>query len=323
MKKLTETQAKTFGEWGYLALEKHFTKMVKHESGVLKDKDPEELHQMRVGSRRLRSAMAGFAPALSLAKTLQDKTIGKISRILGSLRDIDVLLDILENKYKPSLPKSEQKQLDKALKKLHERRHDAFNQVKTLLKEELYPEFKEKFSQWLDEPTYQELAALPMGYILPDLLLPEISKFLIHPAWLAGVTITENKFTFLDASQTNEAQKLIDYQAEKLHDLRKEAKRGRYQMELFTQFYPESYQEYLQDIKLLQEVLGDLQDAHVLGEFLSEIFHEDLSEAAPNLNTQLAETIDQRFHDWQKLQQKFLDVEYRQGFKQAIQRPNL
>ena len=321
MEKLTEKQAKTFGEWGYLALEKHFAKMLKHETGVLKDKDPEELHQMRVGSRRLRSGMGGFDRALSLPKTIQDKTLKKIARILGALRDIDVLLDILENKYRPTLPKSEQKQLDKAVKQLNERRQDALNEVKTLLKEDFYSEFKQKFFDWLEDPTYQDLAALPISYILPDLLLPEVSNFLIHPAWLVGVNTKESEFTFLTLLDKEGIEKVLISQGEILHDLRKEAKRVRYQMELFTHFYSEHYEEYLQEVKQLQEVLGDIQDAHVLGEFLSEIFEENLAKAAPNLDTQLRETSYDKFKDWQQLQKKFLNLEYRQKFKQAIQHP--
>ncbi len=57
-------------EWAYIAIAKHSRKILKYEAGVLQDKDPEELHQMRVGMRRLRSAIAGFAVAIDLPKTV-------------------------------------------------------------------------------------------------------------------------------------------------------------------------------------------------------------------------------------------------------------
>lgn len=60
MKVRTQSKTNTLGDWSALALDKHFHKVLKHEDDVLKDKDPEALHQMRVGMRRLRSAITGF-----------------------------------------------------------------------------------------------------------------------------------------------------------------------------------------------------------------------------------------------------------------------
>jgi CHAD domain-containing protein len=56
-----------------LAIEKHFKKTIKYEKDVLQDQDPENLHQMRVGMRRLRSAATGFSPALALPKPAQEQ----------------------------------------------------------------------------------------------------------------------------------------------------------------------------------------------------------------------------------------------------------
>ncbi len=77
----TQTKMKFLGDWASLAIKKHLEKIVKHEADVLKDRDPEDLHQMRVGMRRLRSAITGFAPALELPKPAQEKKIGKIARL--------------------------------------------------------------------------------------------------------------------------------------------------------------------------------------------------------------------------------------------------
>lgn len=34
--------AVTFGDWGKIAVEKYYKKILKHEAAVLKDKDPED-----------------------------------------------------------------------------------------------------------------------------------------------------------------------------------------------------------------------------------------------------------------------------------------
>ena len=138
-----KTQSKTLGDWASIAIGKHLQKVVKHENDVLTDKNPEDLHQMRVGMRRLRSAITGFSPALKLPKSATEKKIGKIARTLGLLRDLDVLGDALENDYKPSLPAKEQKYLQKALLHLHKQRHSALVEVKETLHSKRYKLLKE------------------------------------------------------------------------------------------------------------------------------------------------------------------------------------
>ncbi len=73
-----KNNAVTLGEWANIALIKHTGKILKYESKVIKDRDPEDLHQMRVGMRRLRSAITGFAVALDLPKTVNEKIIAKL-----------------------------------------------------------------------------------------------------------------------------------------------------------------------------------------------------------------------------------------------------
>ncbi len=42
-----QDRAVTLKEWAKIAISKHSRKMLKYEAGVIKDKDPEDLHQMR------------------------------------------------------------------------------------------------------------------------------------------------------------------------------------------------------------------------------------------------------------------------------------
>ncbi|WP_210407691.1 CHAD domain-containing protein, partial [Hydrocoleum sp. CS-953] len=180
-------QVNSLGDWASLAFEKHFQKTLKHEPEVLKDRDPEELHQMRVGMRRLRSAAQGFGPVVALPKAAQDQKIGKIARCLGGLRDLDVLLEALENRYKPNLPTLEQIELDKAMQQLRKQRRHAFKKVRAILGDKSYLMLKQKLQEWLDSPIYTDISQLPIQEVLPDLLLPEISKLFLHPGWLVGV----------------------------------------------------------------------------------------------------------------------------------------
>ena len=316
-----QKNAKTFGDWAYIAIELNYHKILEHEKEVLKDKDPEELHQMRVRMRRLRSAIGGFSPALNLPKTAREKKVGKIAKILGTLRDLDVLGETLENQYKPILLPVEQKEIDRALKYFKKQRYLAFKQVQIALNGDTYQDLKKGFENWLKDPQYQLIADINIQAILPDLLLPQIGKLLLHPAWLIGTNLEAGEVTIRDGLESQEVEKLLETQGLSLHDLRKEAKRTRYLMELFTQFYNTEYKTYLSDIKIIQSVLGEIQDSFVLGNFITEVFSKDFHKTMPGLASQLTKCRYDKWQQWQQLQQKFLTPQTRQDLHKTIFHP--
>ncbi len=317
----TRTNTKSLGNWASLAIQKHFQKFIKHEANVLKDRSPEDLHQMRVGMRRLRSAITGFAPALDLPKSAQEKKIGKIARRLGQLRDLDVLREALENHYKPALPSKEQKSLETALEHLDKQRRQTLAQVKETLEHDRYQSLKQSLKKWLKQPSYKEIAQIPIQEVLPDLLLPEVSKLLLHPGWLVGTEVKEGEIHILKDLEPKMVEQKLAEKGPDLHSLRKETKRIRYQMEVFSDFYGESYAAYLQDVKAIQEILGQMQDSFVLAEFLTDVLQSEIKSLLPTLADQLAQTSYQAWQQWQPLQQRYLNLEVRKGFHLAILQP--
>lgn len=315
----TLTKTNTLGDWASLAIKKHFEKVLKHEDNVLKDRDPEDLHQMRVGMRRLRSTMNSFASAILLPKLAQEKRIGKIAHTLGNLRDLDVLREALENRYKPTLPSEEQKSLKIALVYLDKKRRQVLEEVKNTLKRDRYQFFKESLHEWLLQPKYQEIAQMPIQEVLPDLLLPEVSKLLLHSGWLIGTTINNGKIDVLKVEPALVGQ--LTEQGAVLHSLRKETKRLRYQMEVFDNFYGSTYEAYLEDVKTIQALLGQIQDAVVLSEFLTDAMKVKIESVLPTLVEQLAQESYQAWQQWQTLQQRYLNLEIRKGLHLAILQP--
>lgn len=319
MVQLVSETTNTFGDWAYVAISKHFKKFQKYENKVLKDKDPEDLHQMRVGMRRLRSAINGFSLGLKLPKKAGEKKVGKIAKILGELRDLDVLLDTLNNQYKSYLPSSEQSFLEQILKEISKRRVKAFNKVKSILNSDDYINLKESLKQWLEKPNYQTIANIKIEYILPDLLLPNISKLLLDKGWLVGVELTEGDYKIKENFTVEEVEFILNTEGEYLHELRKEAKKTRYQMELFTDFYGEDYQLYLKDIKEIQTILGDIQDSVVLNDVLQDILGKNFTTKMPIFLQLLKDNRYKKWQDWLNLQTLFLNNDYRQKLRQAIQ----
>ncbi|MEH2263251.1 CHAD domain-containing protein [Nostoc sp.] len=321
MKLATKTTVKTLGDYAYQAIQKHVKKTWKWEKSVKKDEDPEALHQMRVGMRRLRTAVTRFELALDFSKPVSDKNIGKIARRLGNLRDLDVLKESLENNYKPKLPRKEQESLQTAFTALAKQREDVLSSVQKTLKDESYKSLKETLDKWLDKPSYLPLASITIQQVLPDLLLPEVSNFLLHPGWLVGTQFVDSELKIQKNWEPEKIEKQLTTEGEFLHSLRKEAKRIRYQMELFTDLYGESYEAYLTEVKSIQEILGTMQDSAVLTDWLANVFKSEIQTELPTLATLLTENRYQSWQEWQPLQERYLKAETRHSFHLTILHP--
>lgn len=314
----------SLGEGASKAIEQFFEKILQHEVGVLQDEDPEELHQMRVGMRRLRSAVVGFAPAVKLPKEVNDKNISKFSRCLGQLRDLDVLLAALKNDYQPILPEEEEAILEKALAKFNKQRRRAFKEVRVILKDPKYSKFKQGLELWLKEPEYHAIASLPITDVIPDLLLPQISQLLLHPGWLVKAenhNLDSNNGSALALASNNSDGPSLTFppgEEKKLHSLRKQVKRVRYLMNLFTDFYGQTYNVYLEDMKSIQEHLGEFQDSVVLEEFLAKIYEDKIDIVLPSLSAKLRENRWQQWQSWQVLQRRYGNPQICHNFRSEI-----
>ncbi|VEP12470.1 conserved hypothetical protein [Hyella patelloides LEGE 07179] len=311
----------TLGEWAYIAIANQYNRYNQYEKEVLKDKDPEHLHKMRVGMRRLRSIIACFALAVDLPTNVTPTSIGKVAKILGKLRDIDVLQETLVTQYQPHIPKSEQKSLEIVFKKLKKQRKSAFKAVSKTLKGKSYSKLQNNFQLWLDNPKYQSIAALDVKQILPDLLLPQISYLLLHPGWLIGLDITDGAIAFFDIKKITMENDISLTQEKILHDLRKVAKQTRYNMELFQELYCPTYSNYLEEIKEIQIVLGMIQDYFILEQFLQQILKQKIAQTMPTLNEILREKRQQQWQKWQTKQEDFLNIFKRQDLRTVVQYP--
>ncbi|MEB3161033.1 MAG: CHAD domain-containing protein, partial [Synechocystis sp.] len=283
---------------------------------------PEDLHQLRVGMRRLRSAIAGFGMAVELPDSITEKKIGAMARVLGGQRDNDVLQEILAERYYPYLPEAEQKPLNRVIKQLKKDRKQAFKATRKLLTQGKFIEFKHQWETWLAAPQISPIGELPIAPLLPDLLLPQLSQFFLHPGWLIGTEIdTENTHGLgrrcLDLSAMV-IQTQLNNQEKTLHDLRKVAKRTRYQMELFSDCYSDDYQQLLNQVKQVQEILGNLQDSFVLRQLIEDYLDVDLARLSPQLDAIFQGDRRQCWAQWQSIQTQLIDSNYRQHCRQLI-----
>jgi CHAD domain-containing protein len=324
----TQKDSETFAECAHQAIAKHYKKITKHEPDVVADKDPEALHQMRVGIRRLRSTLQVFANVLDLPEAGSEKNIGRIGRDLGKVRDIDVLQDDLANIYAPALPEAEQQSLKKVFKYLAKKRKRALKKMRSLLTGALYQNFVFAYDNWLTQPTYQttsgdsdvNFADLAAEFVIPDLLIPLLSQLFMHPGWLVGTKLVDGSLE-ISAIAPEELESQLKIHDEALHDLRKQIKRVRYQTEFFTDFYGEDYANEIKHFQDAQEALGKLQDSFVLEMLLAKALGKNVETKMPIFSEQLRQ---QRVKAWQELrpiQALYIDRQFRDRLIELMLKP--
>jgi triphosphatase len=81
------------GEAAFAVLRKHFAAFLAKESGTRLGEDPEDLHDMRVATRRLRAAIALFEDVLPLRAGRLRTELAWLAALLGDVRDLDVQLE--------------------------------------------------------------------------------------------------------------------------------------------------------------------------------------------------------------------------------------
>ncbi|MBE9029639.1 CHAD domain-containing protein [filamentous cyanobacterium LEGE 11480] len=288
----------TLGDYVYRLVKKQFTHMMREESAVLADQDPEPLHQMRINARRLRSTMELFEAVVEMPAAYQPQHLRKFNRTLGKLRNLDVVMARLQQDYYPSLPPDEQKSLAWCLKKLRKQRRQALKSVKKTLQRQSFSQY---YEHWLKSPRYREAAGRSLTQTLPHLLMPKLAHFLAHPAWSISADTCNGD------NQTN------------LHDLRKVVKHLRYQLEGVKDRGSEDSVEWIASFKLLQDCLGTIQDLAVLRQVivatlpkvgrsllqLEAIFHQQQAAALA---------------DWERLRQPYLQPQYQYQCYQRVLR---
>ncbi|MDS3861858.1 CHAD domain-containing protein [Thermosynechococcaceae cyanobacterium BACA0444] len=311
----------TLSNTAYQALHRHLRKVSKFEPGVLRDRDVDAIHQMRVGLRRLRTALEVFIPYLVLPKTITVRRVKDLSGVLSPVRDLDVMAETLKTDYYPALPQTEQSQLSKLIKKISKQREIFLDRAIQILRGDRYQKLQLGLQEWLAQPQYQPAGEISVSTVSPDLLLPLLSKVLLHPAWQIAVQwITPQEPELIRVEQPGQ---LLQHEGERLHDLRKQIKRLRYQMELFTPLYSDSYAAQVQAWGELQDLLGSMHDGVVLGQFFQRQLGLELRKSSPELAALISQQQEEHWQAWRNVQVHYLTAPIRQELRHLILNPNL
>lgn len=216
-------------------IKKNISYINRYAKQILKDSDPEAVHNFRVFVRRLRSFLQTLAPLYPKVyiKSLQQE-LKKIANTTSQLRDLEVMLSILQ-----SLTISEQNQSE--FQKWTASIESQEGMERNLIKDKL------------KDPSF----LFPLEQLKALLLLPVSGKNNIWVEDFARSLLSKKKQTWLDRKR-----KIDRYLEDEiwLHDLRIESKKMRYTIEFYSQFLPLDFQNTGKAAKKMQSTLGDVHD---------------------------------------------------------------
>lgn len=237
-------------EWAEKVLRVRFEEILEKREAALHSEDIEGVHDMRVTTRRLRSGLHDFAHLMKKKPLKQlKKDLKQIADALGAARDQDVAIVALEKLQK----KSRNKQTKESIAKLIEERRSLREQAQIGLIETLsipaLEDLQKRFDKAIDAATRQEKSV-------------HVISFNEAGRKVVGKSLKE----FCDLSE-NIYEPFIE---EPLHELRIAAKRLRYAIELYTACWGEHIAPFADEVADMQGFLGEVHDADVWLESLSE-----------------------------------------------------
>ena len=234
----------------------HFERMLYHEPGTRQGEDIEALHDMRVATRRMRNAARLFGAYLGPEMHPFIKGIKRTNRALGAVRDLDVFWKKTED-YLASAEAGEAPDLSQLQAAWAEAHQEAREALLRYLDSKKYRKFKRRFGQYLQapwpetRPRFSEKGeAIPhrLRHIAPILIYERLANLRAYEGVLPGEAVDLNRY----------------------HRLRIATKYFRYTLEYFEEVLGPDIEVLISRIKILQDHLGDLQDAAVASNILRD-----------------------------------------------------
>jgi CHAD domain-containing protein len=219
-------------------------RIVAYDPAVRLGDDPEDIHKMRVATRRLRSDLRTFRNALDPAwsEPVRDE-LKWLGGRLGAVRDTEVLLDRLEARL-DHVPDDDREAGKHLVASLRRKRVDARDELLEALRSDRY------------------------GALL-DALVPATGHVPVGPD---ADDVDAEDLVAKPWRKLSRAVEALDNapRDEELHEVRKLAKRCRYAAEAITPAIGKPAERFASRATALQDVLGEHQDAVVAGRWLRE-----------------------------------------------------
>lgn len=238
----------------------YWGRMLDQEDGVREGTDIERVHDMRVATRRMRTALRIFREYLDRAAFRPfRKALRRTARTLGTVRDLDIFQEHLKS-YVETLPEARRVELDAlavAWETVHVR---ARRDLIAWLDNKAYAQFTAAFDAFLRTPGAGAAPAETFGGTALTYRVREMGPPILLRLW-ASVRA-------YDAAVSSREPPLAQ-----LHQLRIAAKRLRYALEFLAGVLDGHAPQLIKQTKTVQDHLGRVQDGvvacNILQDFLT------------------------------------------------------
>lgn len=224
-------------------------------AGVRIGADPEHIHRVRVASRRLRIALPIFSSCFPTKQYYRwTKSLREISRALGSARDTDVQIQFLDRYLRDHSQTIQQNEkIWQILSFLQERRKTNQEEVLSGLDALERKAVLQEISNAFKKTRRDEKRADEQGQSEDPL-----------PTMAAASIETAFDHLLVHGYSVRDPDDITGH-----HTLRIAAKKLRYTLEVFRSLFPDRLKPAINDLKNLQELLGEIHDCDVWIEILS------------------------------------------------------
>lgn len=246
------TPDSTLSELAFAILRRHLAVVLAREPGTRLGEDIEELHDMRVGTRRLRAAIDLFDEVLGTRASAINTELRWLAGVLGAVRDLDVQLERMD-------------QMDQIAASWAERTTgEPLAEVRQVLERHREQE-RQKLLAALDSPRWDRLVGSLTSLVTRRPVRTRSGRLpavLVMPAMVSD----RHHKVVRAARRARRSGDPADY-----HRLRIRAKRLRYSLEFTSDLYGPRTDRFTRRLARLQDRLGLLQDAEVATARLFEL----------------------------------------------------
>lgn len=224
-----------------------------NEPGVIKERDSESLHQMRVGLRRLRSALGVFRPVIACPDEIQTE-LKWLGAELGAARDWDVLSGSTLSRVGKAL--DDKARIAPLRKATQDRAAASHEKAAAAVLSTRYTKLILVFYSWVQGAGWRQS-------------LTETQ----HRQLMRPISRYADKTLARDQERLHKrGRRLRGASPEARHEVRIAAKKTRYATEFFESLYPAgAVRPYVGALSRLQDELGLMNDASVATTLLQEL----------------------------------------------------
>ncbi len=249
-------------EAGRKILRFHFARMLEREAGTISGEDIEDLHRMRVATRRMRAAWRLFGDAYKpKAERRYVRELRTVASSLGAVRDLDVLLENLAA-YVAAHPAEEGMALQPLASAWQEQREIARRNLATMLDSGVYRHFVDDYLAFVETDA---AAARAIEATAPS----RVRDTATSRIWGAYEQVRAYDATLAWADVAT------------IHQLRIASKRLRYSLEFFREVLGPEAASLIERVTRLQDHLGLLNDADVAARLAREFLVASAARLAP------------------------------------------